>query len=90
MEDPRPDRTADPERDGEPPDFESLTDSEDVVRGGRTRDAHRFDNACRFRVIDGDDADVEISCLCAGRVGDTGSRCGDVSEVDFGETRVLA
>lgn len=38
MEDPRPDRTADPERDGEPPDFESLTDPEDVVRGERTRD----------------------------------------------------
>jgi len=38
MEDPRPDRTADPESDGEPPDFESLTDPEDVVRGERTRD----------------------------------------------------
>ena len=38
MEDPRPDRTADPERDGEPPDFESLTDPEDIVRGERTRD----------------------------------------------------
>ena len=38
MEDPRPDRTADPESDEEPPDFESLTDPEDVVRGERTRD----------------------------------------------------
>lgn len=38
MENPRPDRTADPERDGEPPDFESLTAPKDVVRGERTRD----------------------------------------------------
>lgn len=38
MEEPRPDRKADPESDGEPPDFKSLTDPEDVVRGKRTRD----------------------------------------------------
>jgi len=38
MKDPRPDRTADPESDGEPPDFESLAAPEDVVRGERTRD----------------------------------------------------
>lgn len=38
MEDPRPDRTADPEDDGEPPDFDSLTAPEDVVGGERTRD----------------------------------------------------
>jgi len=38
MDEPRPERRADPEERSDPPDFDALTPAEDLVRGDRTRD----------------------------------------------------